>query len=320
VTCTLTLPSLGPLSQQSFQIVGQATAPGVQTNSAHPTADQVDTNPTNDQGTADTLVSVPGTAVVFPTVRSSGGPASVGPANQNFLEWLNPAGPASQITIHRTMAAGLAPCTYETNSANAATLLTAATRGFIANNKESFLDDNGGGGLTNFTTYCYTIFVDGASPRFISGRPFDSVNGAAHWAFNMGTWSMTPPGNGSGMVHAVSNDNVLYAMTKGAGGGKWPGPSPQWIPFGFMAAPSQGRPSAYPYSVGSAPSAVFLTSQDGKLYGVNAQVGGAGPSAWAPSPLGTAAQAHPSAIFKAFGGAEDLIFAASRETPPTASR
>src|SRR5262249_35420313 len=67
VTCTLTLPSLGPLSQQSFQIVGQATAPGVQTNSAHPTADQVDTNPTNDQGTADTLVSVPGTAVVFPT-------------------------------------------------------------------------------------------------------------------------------------------------------------------------------------------------------------------------------------------------------------
>ncbi len=320
VVCNLPGPISFPGSF-SFSIFGQATAPGVQTNSVTTSGNEGDPTPLNNSDTADTLVTVPGGAVLYPTARSSGIAIATDPQNQNLLEWLNP-GAGTEITIHRTTAAGVAPCPYETNSGNAGTRIIAATHNFTINVYDSFLDNLGGTGLTNDTTYCYTIFVDGGSPRFISGRPFDAVTGRVRWAFNMGTWAMTPPGNGVGMVHAVSNDHVLYAMTKGTTGGKWPGPVPQWEPFGLMTAPAQGRPTTYPLPVGAANMAVFLTSQDGKLYSIDADEGGsAALQPWSPFVLGTYALTHPSGLFSAFGGPPgvNLLFAGSRETPPAPS-
>ncbi len=308
VTCSVIAPTFPPVGLIAFVIHGRATAPGLQTNLARIVADESDPDTSQNESTADTLVTSPGGGVLFPTVRSS--------LDENLLEWLNPSS-GSVLSISRTEAPPSTPCSYVT----VAGVSEIDNRPLASGSKQFFLDDGSVPGFpiaSDGRTFCYTIFVDGGSPRFSSGRPFDSVTGRVRWAFNMGTWSMAPPGNGPGIVHAVSNDSVLYAMSKGTSGGKWPDP-PEWHPFGAMNGPSQGRPSTYPLPVGTANAAVFLTAQDGKAYAIDADEGGASANAWPPFVLGSAAVAPPSGIFTAFGGTRDLVFAASRETPPTGS-
>ena len=168
----------------------------------------------------------------------------------------------------------------------------------------------------------------GGSPRYNSGRPFDAVTNRVRWANNLGTMSLAPVGSGQGVVHVVAQDSVLYSFVKGTTGGSWPGPlSPsnppfplQWTPFGFMAAPAQGRPSTYPAAIGPANSVVFLSSQDGQVYAIDAEEGGNGAGPWTSPLLGSTVIGHVSGMFGIFGGTTNAIVVGSRETPPTTSR
>ncbi len=131
-----------------------------------------------------------------------------------------------------------------------------------------------------------------------------------------GIFSMIPPGNGVGMVHAVAQDGSLHAMVKGsvAEGGTWP-TTPLfpfvWMPY-RMTGPSQGRPSGIAVPTNLSARTIFLSSQDGHVYAFNAETGGL---AWISGPLApsTALQAHPSGVFIVFGGTKDYIFVGTRE-------
>jgi hypothetical protein len=171
--------------------------------------------------------------------------------------------------------------------------------------------------LVDDTTYCYSIFAQTSpSPatyattgRSVRGRPFDNTTGLVKWAFSMGTATLSPPGLGVGVLHAVSNDDVLHSMDKGALGGSWPA---SWMPY-TATGPSQSRPVSVPLSVGPATSVVYLGSQataGDNAVAVDADTG----LGLAGQPLGKPVQAGPAAMFTAYGGSLDAIFLGTRDS------
>jgi hypothetical protein len=164
--------------------------------------------------------------------------------------------------------------------------------------------------LFNDTTYCYSIFAQtspGPPPvyspnaRSAKGRPFDT-SGPVKWAYSTGATSMAPPGLGPGVIHAVSNDESLHSMVKGAAGGSWP---PGWTPFVAMG-PSQSRPSTVGISIPPAGNAVYLGSQAAAGNNSVAVDADTGMGLWG-QPLGAPVQAGPGGIFSAYGGSMDAI-------------
>ena len=215
------------------------------------------------------------------------------------LQWVNPAAPYSSTTVRfrtdgtfPTSAADGAPVCTKTGTAGAKDLCMHTT------------------GVTNGTTYYYAAFVNNGSGIYSSGdtvsaRPFDT-SGAVKWAYSTGASALTPPGIwpgaiGTGAVLGVSNDRVLHAMNTTATGGDWP---TNWKPLA-MNGPSQARP----WMVGGASREVFVASQDGHVYCVNADTGAL---LWTSPLLGDIVQGAPAAIFTAYGGLYNLIFACTR--------
>ena len=170
--------------------------------------------------------------------------------------------------------------------------------------------------LVDDTTYCYSIFAKTSSAptyatsgRSASGRPFDNTTGYVKWAFSMGTMAMSAPGLGAGVLHAVSNDDVLHSMDKGAAGGSWPA---SWKPY-TATGPSQSRPVSVPLAVGPATSVIYLGSQattGNNAVSVDADTG----LGLAGQPLGKPVQAGPAAIFTAYGGSMDAILLGTRDS------
>jgi hypothetical protein len=172
-------------------------------------------------------------------------------------------------------------------------------------------------GLTNDRTYCYSLFVETATDVFAPagrsarGRPF-ATDGAVKWAFSTGASSLATPGLGLGVLHVVSNDEVLHAMVKGSGaaGGQWP---PGWRPF-TATGPSQSRPTTVPLSVGPASRVVFLGSQSATGNNAIAVDADTGLGLWG-RPLGTPVQAGPAGIFDAYyAGSLDLVLLGTRNS------
>jgi hypothetical protein len=171
--------------------------------------------------------------------------------------------------------------------------------------------------LVDDTTYCYSIFAQtspspatyAATGRSVRGRPFDNTTGLVKWAFSMGTMTLSPPGLGVGVLHAVSNDDVLHSMDKGVLGGSWP---TNWMPY-TATGPSQSRPVSVPLPVGPAASVVYLGSQ--AVSGDNAVAVDADTGlGLAGQPLGKPVQAGPAAMFSAYGGSLDAIFLGTRDS------
>jgi outer membrane protein assembly factor BamB len=225
---------------------------------------------------------------------------------RNVLNWLNP--PASDnVTIRYHE--GPEGCLFPSQPLGGDGSLLAAVVPADAGKPMSFTHDR----LVNGHKYCYTLWVDErdefSTAQSNSGRPF-STAGLVKWAFNLGIFSMVSPGNGSGVVHMVANDNSLHSVVKGDGptGGEWP---TSWTPRS-MAGPSQGRPSGVNVTIGTARPAIVLSSQDGHVYVFDAETGAPG---WSPSSplLGPSVVAHPSGVFTDFGGTRDLIFVGSRD-------
>jgi len=268
----------------------------------------------NDDGLDDVVVAVGGT--VYVSVNTTGAECarylsatSTGTAatGQNLLQWVNPAGSYAGIRIAFTTGAGCTPPLLPSDG----TAITPDPPFAGPGARQGYPH----GSLALDTPYCYSVFVKTGATTFsgrreLTARPFDTVSGLAKWGFSTGQGSsLAPPGNGIGVVHAVANSSVLHAMKKGDGGGTWPDGPPAWTPRSF-AGPSQGRPSTIGVPVGpTATQVLFLGSQDGQVYAVDAQ---RGQLAWTSPVLGTMVQAAPSGMFRAFGGAHDYILVGTR--------
>jgi hypothetical protein len=244
-------------------------------------------------------VSAPADEVPFFTVTSYD--------RRNVLEWVYPTA-HDRVRIRYTTGA---PCAYPADADLDGTELTTQTG--TAGEPGSAPHDTPA--LTNGTTYCYTVFVDtGGSTwsagRSNSGRPFDTT-GAVQWAFSSGIFSTTPPTVGGAGVIATNNSGDVHAMARGTAGGEWPA---GWKPVTLGGA-VQGRSPVVPIPVGSSNPVVFLGAQDGRVYAVDASVGGAAATPpWAsPALLGGVVQAAPAGIFTAFTGAYDYLLAGTRD-------
>ncbi len=248
---------------------------------------------------------------ITPTSCTAGAPGTVAGlsitsrAGENVLQWINP--PAFGAVRVRYNSG--ATCTSPTDPLSSGTLL---------------VDDAGlpGGarryphtGLSDGTTYCYTLFVDTGSGtwsagRTNSGRPF-APTGAVQWAFSSGLFSTTPPTVGGAGVIATNNANAVHAMARGPAGGEWP---TGWLPVA-LGGIVQGRSPVIPITVNGANPVVFLGAQDGQVYAVDGTKGGAAlPTPW-PSPVSIAGivQAAPAGIFTAFGSDLDYLLVGTRD-------
>jgi hypothetical protein len=168
--------------------------------------------------------------------------------------------------------------------------------------------------LTNDVDYCYTIFSDkgggsysiGVSNR---GRPMDTSL-AVKWSFSTGTFSLTAPTVGWSGVIVTSNDHVVHAVERGVGGGVWPAP---WLPIRLVNEPVQSRSPIVPITVNTANPVVYMGAQDGSVYVVDADQGGAfGGFVRGPASLGLPGQAAPAGLLTAYNGAFDYVLVGTR--------
>ena len=302
LTCT-PAGSLAPGGSFGVTIDVKAVAAGPITNVVSVSGSRPDPVPSNGTDDAKTDVYAPGTAVQFFSATSTDG--------RVVLQWLNPdiAGPpdywrtevyvrTDHFTITPTELFNQLVCVQSDE-----------------NDKDSCPHDPGAGG--NGTTYYYTAFVRMAdaslsAPRFVKGRPFPNA-GRARYAYSTGATSMAPPGVGVDAVHVASNDAALHSMGKAtrANEGEWP---TNWKPVSMMG-PSQGRPTTIAIAIGTHSRIVYLGSQDGKVYAIDADTG---DEVWSTSLAvswgqpGTMVQAQPSGMFLAFGGNHDYILVGTR--------
>jgi len=226
-------------------------------------------------------------------------------SGSNKLEWVNPSGSYTTTRIrYRTD-------TYPTGPTDGTLLTDQAGAAGEYDSLEHL-------SLTNGTTYYYAAFVYNGSAyssgKTVAARPFDTT-GAVKWAYSTGATALAPPGVnpgavGAGGVYAVSNDRNLHATNPSAAGGDWPRAGGYtWEPMA-MNGPAQDRPAVVPTElVSGADEVAFVGSQDGYVYAADAETGAL---LWTSASLGEVVQAAPSAMFTAYGGDYDLVFAATR--------
>ena len=237
--------------------------------------------------------------VTYLTARSTSGTVK--------LEWVNPSGTYGSTRICRDTAG------YPTDPTACATVV--ADQAGTAGAYDSLTDS----GLSNGTKYYYTAFVNDGSGNFSGGKnvsayPF-ATTGKVKWAYSTGATSLAPSGVwpgaiGVGGTWAVSNDRVLHGMNPTGSGGDWPRTSPySWEPMA-MNAPADSRPPIVSTTlISGASKVVFLGSEDGHVYAANAETGA---TLWQSPQLANILVASPSAMFTAYGGAQDLVFVGSR--------
>ena len=216
-------------------------------------------------------------------------------SGENTLEWVNPAAPYEDTLVRFNAVTGSASCAppADPGSGTQVALVTG-----VAGAKGSAPHT---GLLNDGTTYCYRVFVHQGGGVFspgksITGRPFGTT-GLVKWAFDAGVFTLVPPGSGIGQIHVVAQD-TLHSVLKGAAGGLWP---PAWTPRP-LSGPSQGRPSTVqvPAPVNGASRLIFLGTQGGVVYALDADTGGVAWSTALPTPPPAPVQAAPSGDFSFF--------------------
>jgi outer membrane protein assembly factor BamB len=225
---------------------------------------------------------------------------------QNILEWRNPATGGYGSAVVRFRTDGVFPA-----SVDEGTGVTCPDQVQALGVYNSCTHPGTGG-----RTYSYSLFVDDGhgvySPRrTVAATPL-AASGPHKWSYSTGAASLAPAGIlpgaiGVGAVFAVSNDRILHAMNPTALGGTWPRTPPfDWEPLA-MNAPAQHRPPVVPTAEGPR---VFLASQDGYAYAVDARTGA---PLWTSAQLGDVLQANPAGFFSSLRpGAPDILFVGTR--------
>ena len=106
------------------------------------------------------------------------------------------------------------------------------------------------------------------------------------WAFSTGATALAAPTVGGAGVIATSNDKVVYAMERGVDDDHVAVDSGEW-PASFepidVGGPVQGRSPVVPVTVSGANPVVYVGSQDGSIYTIDATAGGSVPYLWVTS-------------------------------------
>lgn len=223
-------------------------------------------------------------------------------AGTNKIEWVGPtSGSGLQLAIRFSTSGCPTSATAGTAVPGTPLAIGAGGRGALTHT-----------GLSNgSSTYCYAAFVQAgsaySSAKTVSSRP-ENMLGATKWIYNTGAASMTAPGVSP--VFAVSNDRILHSMTPT--GGDWPSTPASWMPF-QMNSPSQARPGIPTVDIGgTATKVIYLGSQDGHVYCIDATTGA---QIWrTAAPLGNIVQAAVNGAFTTYGSAYNLVFAVTRNS------
>lgn len=239
--------------------------------------------------------TVAGDAVVVLTVTSKDA--------EDTLAWLNPAiGDYAATRIQYTEGPG---CTAPTGPFEGTSLVRKVGAADAP-------DTTTHSGLTNETTYCYAAFVEHTGMVFgdgrgAKGRPIDTTQ-EVKWAFSTGATTMAPPAIGAAAVYSASNDLVLHGMVRGLGvsAGLWPS---GWRPYLLNDASHHRMGVGTTSLVPGASRVAFIGVQDGYVYAVNADTG---TELWRSGvPLGDVVQTAPVAMFTAYGGTANQVYAGS---------
>lgn len=296
-TVGCSLGDLAPSAVATVTIKVRGQSVGTFTNTATTSRAETDTVAGNDAASQPTTVELSNLDVTVFTATSRFG--------QNVLEWINPVSAQYLRTeiVRR-------PDRFPTGPGDGFVVYDSGAGGSGGRVK---LPD---GGLANGQTYYYGAFVHRtAAPavtpgRFVTGRPFDPTTGPVKWAFSTGATAMTPPTVGGAGVIAPSNDGKLYAMQRGAAapGGEWP---TTFEPMDVGVV--QGRSPVVDLLANPNP-VIFLASQDGSVYAIDAAEGGAAPVLWTYTypAAGGMFQAAPGGIFGEYGGTLDYALAGTR--------
>ena len=300
-TVSCTLGNVAPLSPVTVAIKVHPQALRTFTNTASITFTEPDPDASDDSAVETTTAEVSSLGVRFFTATST--------SQQNVLEWINPTD-ADYVSTEIVVRGDRFP----TGPGDGATIYLSGAGG--SGGRVKFTHATGA--LSNGQTFYYGTFVHRAvapllSPgRFCSGRPFDHVPGPVKWAFSTGATALAAPTVGGAGVIATSNDKVVYAMERGpnAPAGEWP---TSFEPID-VGGPVQGRSPVVPVTVSGANPVVYVGSQDGSIYTIDATAGGSVPYLWV-TPIGPMVQAAPAGIFSAFNGATlDYILVGTRDS------
>jgi len=297
--------NLGDMTASSSSVVTiTVTAPSTPqelVNLAEVASSTADPDGTNNAAQVTTIVYDPGAfgaALSFLTASAQD--------DRNIVQWIDPdPGVAFQVMLRYDQAGLYSNCIAPATPGDG-TLLDLRTG--VPGTHQTFL--HSGLGNDNLT-YCYSAFVyQGgglfSAPRSVSARPFSNT-GRAKWGFGIGAFSMAFPGSGADRIHIVSNDNAVYAATKGVGGGVWPA---DWVPP-TMPAPAHGRPSSAGVALGGATRVIFLASQDHLTRAVDADTGNV---LWTSPDLTASLEAAPAGLLQAYGGSHDAILVGTRDS------
>ncbi len=303
-TVSCSLGDLAPAAVASVTIRVRAQAVGTHTNTATASRTETDTAVGNDSAGQPTTVEVSSLGVTVLTATSR--------SMQNVLEWINPVSAAylsTEIVVRTDR--------FPTGPGDGATIYLSGAGG--SGGRVQF--PHATGVASNGLSFYYGAFVHrSAAPlvspgRFVTGRPFDTT-GSVKWAFSTGATAMTPPTVGGAGVIAPSNDGKLYAMERGAlaPGGEWPATF-EPLDVGVV----QGRSPVVGILANPNP-VVYLGSQNGDVYAIDAADGGAVPGLWTYTyTAGGMVQAAPGGIFGEFGGTLDYVLVGTRNsTSPNA--
>ncbi len=295
VTCSL--GDIAASGNTSVTITVTTTADGTITDTASVSASSpADPDSDNNSATETTLVyeTEAGNELPFLTATSRVG--------ENLLEWLNPPAPYASTIVRFTTASTFAACAPPASPEDGTLLVVQSG---TAGAHDSFTHT----GLLSDTNYCYAAFVHKGSglvseAKTVAARPVPA-GGAVVWGYSTGATATAPVAIGYG-ANAVSNDNVLHAMVRSDSGGNWP---TGWTPFA-MTGPAQHRPTSVAMVYGAATRQIFLNSQDGRMYSVDAATGA---PLWQTSSFGML-QAGVGGWLQDFGGDEDRLFVGTRLT------
>jgi outer membrane protein assembly factor BamB len=175
-------------------------------------------------------------------------------------------------------------------------------------------DDGTPPGLDLDTTYCYSLFVLGASGwskgRTVHARPFSDA-GPLKWAFSTGATAVVPPAVGTEGIVVMSNDRTVHSLTRGgAAGGRWPA---GWVPYPLTGV-AHSRSPVVPFvatsSVFPGRSILFAAGDMGDVHAIDAANG---QPVWR-SPQDKPIVGAPGGIFRQYGGIADLIIVGTRDT------
>ncbi len=158
--------------------------------------------------------------------------------------------------------------------------------------------------LTNGVRYYYAAFADDGSgelspARLTFGRP-ERTDGSFRWAYTAGGTGRPSVSLSSDVLATSSSTGFVFGLEVGTDGGRW---TQDWNPA-RVPAPAPARTVGIPAIAPLGIPAVFVASLEGR---VTALDGRTGETLWVSPPLGGELTSSPCAMFRAFGGVDDVV-------------